>query len=120
MKKREKDSLPQAQFRKWSVPLGEMVIVAAVLGFLGGLLVPAVVAARSIQPDKLPLSHFEQWIERNGSLVFFLLFPGLPLITLFAAICLRSCAPSWLLPYLPWWKPLRDDAFTKRDRHGGG
>ena len=91
---------------QWCLPLGEFVIVAAIIGGLMGLLVPAVEQARSRKGHSSIMPQSLKWIinEVDPKLLLFLMIAGPPA----AAFCLfwglRSIAPAWLLPSIPWWK----------------
>jgi hypothetical protein len=87
---------------RWCLPLGEFVIVAAIMGGLVGLLVTAVEAARysSDVPPLLPQSL--SWINDHPMSFVLLMVVGCALAIVVSFWGLRSVAPAWLRSHSPW------------------
>ncbi|WP_146521894.1 hypothetical protein [Stieleria varia] len=94
------DATPVSKFH---IALGEIVIVAGIIGFFVAVLIPAVrvVAERRGEPTATDLLA---WLHENHAWIPLVCLPVLfALVTFIAFAILRRIVPAWCLPYIPWW-----------------
>lgn len=86
------------------IPCGEMVVVAAFIGGLAGLLFPAVEAARQTNRTG-PMFPNLMWLhERTFPLPIAVFAVASSFVTYIAFGSLRAFAPESVVRYFPWWK----------------
>ncbi len=86
------------------IPIAEVAILSAVLGFIFGFIVPPFYARWESFPNPGPLPWYVSWVDDFNEMTLMVMGISAPIFVLILGWCARAVAPPRILRYVPWWR----------------